>query len=153
MGEISKREDEWQRKAMAAAIAGARKMALATKELPVMTPIGRLTDEQWGWITTQVIFEWIAVRIEQATTEQIDFETAVRLIDARPSPCDVGAIAAILPRLANAPIDWSKPLTDWSHEGMLAFLSLAYEMIKEAVAARDRAPGGVLSRKPEAVSD
>lgn len=153
MGEIAKHEDEWQRKAMAAAISGARKMALGTKDLPPMTPIGRLTDDQWGWIVAQIIFEWITVRIEQATTEQIDFETAVRLIDARPSPCDVGAIAAILPRLANAPINWSKPLADWSRDDMLAFLSLAYETTKEAIAARDRAPGGVLSKKPEAMSD
>ena len=31
MGEISQREDEWQRKATAAAIAGARKIALGCR--------------------------------------------------------------------------------------------------------------------------
>jgi hypothetical protein len=46
MGEITKKENEWLDKATAAAIAGARKIALNSTGLPMMTPIGRLSDLQ-----------------------------------------------------------------------------------------------------------
>ena len=49
MGEITEKEDEWQDKATAAAIAGARKIALSSNAgLPAMTPVGRLTEHAMG---------------------------------------------------------------------------------------------------------
>jgi hypothetical protein len=67
MNEITKKEDEWQRKATEAAIAAARKIALNSTGLPPMTPIGRLSDHQWGWLTCGAIFAWIQTRVEQAS--------------------------------------------------------------------------------------
>jgi len=44
MGEVSKKEDAWQAKETEAAIA-ARKIALNSSGLPLMTPVGRLSDD------------------------------------------------------------------------------------------------------------
>jgi hypothetical protein len=146
MGEISRNEDEWQRRAMEQAITGARQMIMGnSKQIPSVKPIGTLTDQQWGFIVTQIIFEWITVRCEQAATENIGMEAAARQWPpGAPRPCDVGAIKAILPRLAGLPVDWTKPLNDWSRDTMLMFLTAAHEMICEAVAARDLGPDGIL---------
>jgi hypothetical protein len=95
-----------------------------------------------------VIFAWIAARAEQATTEGFDTELAIRMTGHDPNPWDVGAVAAILPRLADVPgIDWSKPLADWLRETMIAFLLAALGLIREATIARDLG-GGSITRKP-----
>ena len=44
MGEVSKKEDAWQAKATEAATAAARKITLNSSGLPLMTPVGRLSD-------------------------------------------------------------------------------------------------------------
>jgi Family of unknown function (DUF6511) len=149
MGEISKREDAWLQKATDAAITGARKMAAGCQGLLPSTPVSKLTDLQWGWIITQVIFEWITVRVEQATEEGLDMERTVRMSGIRPDPCDVGAIATVLPKLGELAIDWSKPLGEWSRDEMLRFLGAAHELIQQAMTARDRGPGGILRQRPE----
>lgn len=149
MGEISKREDEWQRKATSAAIAGARKIALDCKGLPPMTPVGRLTDDQWGWIITAGIFGWIEVRVQQAVAEGLDQEQAVRLTGFSPDPCDIAVVTSILPTLADtAGIDWAQPLSTWSKDTMTNFLMLAWQLIRDAEHARDHGPGKIL-RKAE----
>ena len=151
MGELSRKEDEWQRNATAAAIAGARKIAAGCKGLGSSTPIGRLTDEQWGWIITAAIFGWIETRVEQAIAESLDQEQTVRLIELSPSPCDVAVVQSILPTLADtAAIDWTQPLTDWSKDTMSGLLLAAWDLIRKAEIARDHGPGGIL-RKPEPV--
>ena len=151
MGEISKNEDEWQRRAMEQSIAGARKVVMGSKQIPSVQPIGTLTEQQWGFIVTQVIFEWITVRCEQAAAENLDMETACRQWPpSAPRPCDVGAIKAILPRLAGLPVDWTKPLNDWSRDTMLMFLTAAHEMICEAMTARDLGPDGILRHRKTA---
>jgi hypothetical protein len=148
MGETSKKEDEWQQKATAAAIAGARKIALGFGPL-MNTPVGRLSDLQWGWIIAPAISEWIAIRVEQAIEEGLDQEQAVRLIELSPSPCDVAVVRSILPTLADtAAINWTQPLADWSKGTMTSFLLEAWELIRKAEIARDHGPGGIL-RKPE----
>jgi hypothetical protein len=143
----SKREDEWQTKATAAAIAGARKIALGSGPL-MNTPVGRLTDDQWGWIITAAIFGWIETRVEQAIAEGLDQETTVRLIELSPSPCDVAVVQTILPALADTAIDWTQPLEGWSRDTMISFLLAAWELIRKAEIARDHGPGGIL-RKPK----
>jgi hypothetical protein len=40
----------------------------------MMTPVGRLSDVQWGWIVTAVLFAWIGVRAQQAASEGSDIE-------------------------------------------------------------------------------
>jgi hypothetical protein len=144
MGEISKREDEWQAKATAAAIAGARKIALSSGQL-MNTPVGRLDDRAWGMMVTAAIFGWIETRVQQAIAEGRDGEEMVRFTGLRPSPCDSAVVRSILPALAEqANIDWTQPLQDWSADVMISFLLLAWRLIGEAEALRDHGPGRIL---------
>jgi hypothetical protein len=147
MGKITEKENAWQAKATDAAIAAARKIALSTA-LPAMTPVGRLSDHQWGWIVTAVIFGWIETRCEQAIEEGLDPEHAARMTGLSPSPCDVAIVRSILPALCDqAAIDWSQPLAAWSKDTMVNFLLLAWQLIGKAELARDQGPGGI-TRKP-----
>jgi hypothetical protein len=140
MGEISKREDEWLRRASAAAVAAARRVVKGNATIPANTPVGQLSDVQWGWLVTAAIFAWIGVRAEQATAEGLDVESTIR--EGVEGAMDAGTIARILPKLADsASIDWSAPLADWPRETMLEFLGTALRLTHEAMAARDRGPG------------
>jgi hypothetical protein len=153
IGEISLSalEDQWQRDATAAAIAGARGVIQMDGPIPPGTPVGRLSDVEWGWIVAAVLFAWIIVRARQAATEQLDTERLVRMIALDPQPWDAGAVATILPDLADAcsDIDWSKPLTKWSQETMIGFLLKAMPLIRKAMIARDISAKGV-TRKSSA---
>ena len=92
--------------------------------IPPGTPIGRLGDIEWGWIVAAILFGWISTRAEQATAESIDTELTIRMSGLDPEPWDAGAVAAILPELAEMPgIDWSKPLGEWPRETMVAVLA------------------------------
>jgi hypothetical protein len=163
VGEVTKRENAWQDRATAAAIAAARRIVLGDRAvipmmtpvgrlsdvewgcgdravIPMMTPVGRLSDVEWGWIVAGVLFAWIGVRGEQATVEGRDVEEAIR--DGVDGAWDVGAIATILPELGEAPgIDWTKPLAGWPRDQMIAFLSNALSLAQHAMAARDRGCG------------
>jgi hypothetical protein len=142
----SKEEDQWQRKATDAAIAAARKIALSSG--PRMnTPCGRLTDQEWGMITTAAIFAWIEVRVQQAIAEGLNQEQAVHSTGLLPSPCDVAVVGSILPTLADsAGIDWSLPLEAWSKEVMTNFLMIAWKLINVAETVRDHGPGKILKK-------
>jgi hypothetical protein len=63
-----------------------------------------------------------------------------------PQPWDAGAVAAILPELADAcadVVDWSKPLAEWPRETIIEFLLKAMPLIRKAVIARDLSDKGV----------
>jgi hypothetical protein len=147
MSAVSKHEDDWQAKATAAAIAEARK--IATGSGPLMnTPVGRLSDPQWGWIIAGILFGWIQTRYRQAIAEGLDQEDAVRSIGLSPSPGDVAVVRSILPALADqAGIDWSKPLAAWSKDMMTDFVLLARHLITKAEVARDHGPGAQVERR------
>jgi hypothetical protein len=81
---------------------------------------------------------------EQATAEYIDTEQAIRMTGFDPNPWDAGAVASILPDLANAlKIDWSKPLAEWPREMMVEFLTTALALIRKAMIARDLSEKGI----------
>ena len=143
MGALSKLENEWLDKATAAAIAGARKIALSS---PLMNaPVGRLSDYEWGIICTAVIFGWVETRVQQAIAEGRDQEEMVRCTGLSPSPCDSAVVRSILLALADqAGIDWTLPLTAWSGDTMVGFLLLAWRLLGEAETARDHGPGKIL---------
>jgi hypothetical protein len=146
MGAISEHEDDWQAKATAAAIAEARKVATGSGPL-VNTPVGRLSDLQWGWIFAGALFGWITTRYRQAVAEGWDQEEAVQLAGFSPSPADVAVVKSILPMLADqAGIDWSQPLATWSKDAMTDFVLLAWQLIRKADAAREHGPH--ILRKP-----
>ena len=143
MGALTKLENEMD-KATAAAVAGARKIALSSGPL-MNTPVGRLSDHEWGMICTAVIFGWIEVRVQQAIAEGRDQEEMVRLTGLHPSPCDTGVVRSILPALADqAGVDWTLPLAAWSNDIMTGFLLLARRLISEAEFARDHGSGKIL---------
>jgi hypothetical protein len=145
--ELTRQENEWQDQATAAAVAAARRVVCADDPIRMATPIGRLSDVQWGWIVAAVIFAWIAKRAEQATAEGLDTERTVRMTGYEPDPWDAGAVATILPDLADTPgVDWAMPLNDWPRETMVAFLTTALALVRKATIARDFS-GGTITRK------
>src|SRR5262245_22772128 len=142
---ISALEDQWQRDATAAAIEAARGVVQMDGPIPPGTPVGRLSDTEWGWVVAAILFAWIGKRAEQATAEELDTEQTIRLTALDPQPWDAGAVAAILPELADrsAHIDWSAPLSAWSRETMADFLLTAMRLIQKAMTARDLSEKGV----------
>ncbi len=154
MGKLTKSEDDWQRRATDAAIAAARRIVLGdAAAIPMNTPVGRLSDVEWGWIAAAVIFAWIATRAEQATAEGLDTERTMRLTGYDPEPWDAGAIAAMLPKLGDMPgIDWTNPLAGWSRETMINFLTTALALIRKAMIARDLS-GGTITGKAVDLND
>jgi hypothetical protein len=145
IGEVSPTalEDIWQRKATEAAIAAARGVIRIDGAIPPGTPVGRLGDVEWGWIVSAILFGWIAVRAEQASSEQLDAEQTIRMTGLDPEPWDAGAVMAVLPDLADSDIDWSRPLSTWSREAMTSFLLTAMRLIRRATIARDLSDKGV----------
>src|SRR5262249_38986176 len=119
--------------------------------IPPGTPIGRLSETEWGWVIAAILFAWIGVRAQQAAAEQLDAERTIRMVALDPQPWDAGAVAAILPELVDAcpDIDWSKPLAQWLRETIIEFLLKAMPLIRKAGLARDLSDKGV-SRKPGA---
>jgi hypothetical protein len=150
---LSALEDQWQRDATAAAIAGARGVVQMDGPIPPGTPIGRLSDTEWGWVVAAVLFAWISKRAEQATAEQIDAEQLIRMTALDPQPWDAGAAAAILPELADAcrGLDWSKPLAQWSREDITEFLLKAMPLIRKASIARDLSEKGITRQSSAAM--
>ena len=148
---LSALEDQWQRDATAAAIAGARGVVRMDGPIPPGTPIGRLSETEWGWVLAAMLFAWIGKRAEQAACEQLDTEQTIRLTGLDPEPWDAGAVAAILPELADvcSAIDWSKPIGEWPRDTMVEFLLTAMRLIRKATIARDLNDKGV-SRKSSA---
>jgi hypothetical protein len=142
---LSALEDEWQRRATAAAIEAARGVVKLDGPIPPGTPIGRLSDTEWGWFVAAILFGWISTRAQQAAAEQLDTEQAIRLTALDPEPWDAGAVMAILPELADAcsTIDWSQPLTAWPRDTMVEFLLTAMRLIRKATIARDLSAKGV----------
>ena len=148
---LSAFEDQWQRDATSAAIAGARSVIQVDGPIPPGTPIGRLSDGEWGWAVSAILFGWIKTRAEQAVSEQIDTEQLIRMTALDPEPWDAGAVAAILPDLADAcaGIDWSKPLAAWPKDDIIEFLLKAMPLIRKATIARDLSAKGI-TRKSSA---
>ena len=142
--------DQWQRDATAAAITAMRGVVQMDGPIPPGTPVGRLSETELGWMLSAGLFAWISKRAEQATAEQIDTEQCIRMTALDPQPWDAGAVAAILPDLADAcPLDWSKPVTEWPSEIMVQFLLTAMRLIRKAMIARDLSEKGI-TRKSSA---
>ena len=150
---LSALEDQWQRNATAAAIAGARGVVQMDGPIPSGTPVGRLSDTELGWMFSASLFAWICKRAEQATAEQVDAERTIRLVALDPQPWDAGAVATILPDLVDEckDIDWSKPLADWPRETMVEFLLRAMRLIRKAMIARDLSEKGITRKSSVSV--
>jgi hypothetical protein len=100
MGEGLRRDSEWQEAATAASIAAARKVVLGDDAaVNKNTPVGRLSDLEWGWLAASIIFAWIATCAQQATEEGRDVEHVIRMSMLDPNPWDAGMVMTILPEL------------------------------------------------------
>jgi hypothetical protein len=113
------------KEATAKAVASARGLALS---LGVIS-IAKLTTEQWGLIVSAAIFNWLRERYHQAIVEGIDPELGFASVE--PSPRDTAVIEEILPKLADEPIDWEKPLMAWTESEMIGFLLAARRLFAE----------------------
>jgi hypothetical protein len=150
LGQLTEREDEWQRRATAAAIAAVRRLTRgANAAINENMPVGRLKDHQFGWIAAAAIFAWLATRAEQAASESLDVERVIRASAFDSNPWDAGAVAAILPRLAQADFDWTKPFLAWPRETAIEFLVEALKLVRLGIVARDlgSSGGAVITRK------
>jgi hypothetical protein len=141
-------EDAWQREATLVAIEQAR-AAVSGGAVPPLTPIGRLSDTEWGWIVAAVLFGWISTRARQATSNGVGPDKYLYVNEMlNPDPWDIGAIEAILPELGNCQADWSKSLSQFSREEMIAFLGDAYNLIGKAMLARDMGEQRITRKGP-----
>ena len=130
-------KDIWLRRATEVAIEKARSV-VSGGAVPPNTPIGRLSDTEWGWIAAAVIFGWISVRAEQAVSNGCGPEQYIRTTGLDPDPWDAGAIATILPELAETSVDFNRPLAELTRDEMLSFLADALSLIRKATIIRDR---------------
>lgn len=148
---MSSVEDEKLRQATAAAIASARKIIDGEGVIPHGTPVGKLSDIELGWLISAGIASWISKRSEQSCTDGFNLrksEDAIRNTGSAPSPWDTGAIATILPKVAEIPgIDWSMPFGEWPRETIIKFLWASHHMVTWAYAMRDTGDG--LIQMPE----
>jgi hypothetical protein len=125
---ITAEQDEWTRRAYAASIAAAK--ALVGDRGPIR--IGKLSDSEWGWIASAIVWAWVSTRSAQAAAEGWGLEETVRRTQLAPCPWDTGAVVAILPALADGSsgFDWSQPASDWSKETLAQFLLKAFNLIQ-----------------------
>lgn len=129
-------DDEWQRKATAAAIEAARNV-VAGDAINGRAMVGSLSEIEWSWIVSAAIFGWIKVKAQQATYEGINSEITIRSIRGEPAAWEAGAVQDILPALADIEVDWTKPVGDWSKEDMIKLAWSAHKLVDAALAARD----------------
>jgi hypothetical protein len=140
-------EDLWQRRATAVAIERARAV-VSGGAVPPMTPVGRLSDIEWGWIVCAALFGWISTRAEQATSNGAGSDKYIRDVELEPDPWLAGAISAALPELARSEIDWSKPLAEFSSDEMIDLLIHLHTLTSKAIVARDKGENLVTNQPP-----
>jgi hypothetical protein len=138
---ISADRDQWMRQATDASIAAAKSVVSADGPIRSSTAVGRLTNSEWDWICSSVVWAWISTRAEQAAVEGLDLERAIRTTRLDPDPWAIGAVVSVLPQLVERcpDLDWSAPVGAWSRDTIAEFLLVAFDLIKGAFAARDLA--------------
>lgn len=129
-------EDDWQRRATAAAVEAARHVA-SGEAVNSRTPVGSLSELEWGWIVSAALFGWITVKAQQAIHEGIGAEITIRHMRGVPNVWDVGVIHSILPAISSLPLDWGKPIGEWSREAIVQLGWAFHQLIAGAIAARD----------------
>jgi hypothetical protein len=153
---ISADRDQSTKQAFEACIAAAKDLIGATGPIRPEIPIGRLTRNEWGWITSSDVSTWVRIRSEQASVEGWNHERAAHTTGLTPDPWVEGAVGSILPRLAEAcpDLDWSRPVGEWEKSDVVAFLIAAFGLIQHALAARDAAenPPGASGANPDLVA-
>jgi hypothetical protein len=138
---ISADRDRWTRQAFDACLTAAKDLVGVEGPIRPGVTVGHLVASEWGWLVSTVVSTWVRTRSEQASVEGWDYERAAHTIGLAPDPWVEGAVAAILPKLAEAcpDLDWSQPVGEWPKSDVVAFLIAAFGLIQHAIAARDAA--------------
>jgi hypothetical protein len=136
---VSAELDYWMRRATDASIAAARDVIGDMGPIRPGTPVGMLTRSEWGWICSSAIWGWIATRSEQATTEGWNAGHAIRTTGLTPEPWVAGMVHTVLGKLFEAcpDLDYARPIGSWSKDEITEFLMVAFDLIQQAVEARD----------------
>jgi hypothetical protein len=136
---ISADRDKWTKQAFEACIAAAKDLIGKDGLVRPDIPIGRLTSNKWGWFVSTAVSTWVRIRSEQASVEGWNYERACHATGLEPNPWLEGAVAAVLPKLAEAcpGLDWSKPVGEWAKDDVVAFLIAGFDLVQHALAARD----------------
>jgi hypothetical protein len=136
---ISAENDKWLKRGTASAVAEVRKL-ICPELIRSDKRMGNLDQGQLTWIVSAAVWGWITTRSEQAASEGLDPERAIRLTNLDPDPWDLGSIRTILPELAKAcsDFDWSKPANKWTKDELAEFLLVEFNLIRKAHAARNR---------------
>jgi hypothetical protein len=133
--------DQWTKAAFDACLVPIRDLVGVDGLIRPETPIGRLTGPEWAWFISAAISAWVRTRSEQASVEGWNHERTCHTTGLEPDPWVQGAVASVLPMLADTcpTLDWSKPVGEWSNDGVVAFLIAGFNLIRHALAARDAA--------------
>jgi hypothetical protein len=99
------------RQALAKATKAARDTAITPSISQEMT-IHELGDREWSWIVTAAIFAWNS---SQRDCLRNGYD----------------GIDNILPKLGDLPLDWNKPLKDWSRDEIIGFVAKAIGLVTE----------------------
>lgn len=143
-------DDRWEARAVQEAVDAAKAMTDGEFITP-RTPIGSLSDNEWGWYVTAIIFAWIKVRAQQAVEEGTPGgRISMDIIGKQePGPWDRGALEACLPALGDIVerVGAEKPLGSYSKTEIVELLWTVIKFYQAAEAARDIAEQhGVVER-------
>jgi hypothetical protein len=148
-------EHELQQQTTAAMIASVRKLVGTGGAIPAGTPVGRLSDNHLGWIACAIITAWISKRAEHASHGDFDLvrtEEAIRYTGWTPEPWDAGAVAAILPNIAEIQgVPWDTPIGAWPKDTIIRFLCAAFDLVRHSMKCRDA--GSSITRPAQAFED
>jgi hypothetical protein len=102
-------KDSEFRQALAKATKAARDTAITPSIPPDMT-IRDLGDREWLWIISAAIFAWTDAQRDSMRN-------------------GYDGVDGILPKLGELPLDWNKPLKDWSKEEIVGFITKAIGLV------------------------
>jgi hypothetical protein len=153
---ISADRDKWTKQAFDACVVAIQNLIGADGLIRPETPIGRLTTSELVWFASAGVSAWVRTRSEQAATEGWNYERACHLTMFEPDPWLEGAVAAVLPKLAEAcpGLAWDRPVSEWTKGDVIAFLIAGTGLVQRAIAARDAAenPAGASGSDPSVLA-
>lgn len=130
-------EADWDVKATQSAI-DAAKAVVSGGDINARASLGSLGEIEWGWIAAACVFAWIKTKAMQATTEGIGYDVAIRTLKGRdPAPWEAGAVATVLPALADLSLPWDRPIGSWGRDDVTAFAWHSHRLVDAALAARE----------------
>lgn len=144
-------EAEWMAKATQSAIDAMRDV-ISEHGVNSRASVGSLSDLEMGWFACAAIFAWIKTKAEHAVAEGVGYDEKIMFMpDYFPEPWDAGAVASILPALADLKgIPWHKPIGEWSSKEVIRFTWNAYFLIERAIRHRSEGAEGKLTQASQA---